>query len=71
MSDTQMRVPLMHGLPKQTCGLIEIRLRQSLGVGLRFFAIAYTPANKTGFIQTDAAAHNDVRHPTPDGGILF
>src|ERR1700722_3690705 len=27
--DTMMRVPLMHGFPWQTLGLIEIRLRQS------------------------------------------
>jgi hypothetical protein len=38
MRETQMRVPLMQGLPKQTFGLIEIRSRQFC---IRY--INYTP----------------------------
>jgi hypothetical protein len=30
MSDTQIRVPLMHGFPKQMFGSIEIRARSEL-----------------------------------------
>jgi len=32
MRETQMRCPRMHGLPKQTSGLIEMRWSKSSGV---------------------------------------